>query len=408
MKILFLTHRLPYAPNRGDRIRALYLLREMARFAEVSLFSLVHDAAEEAEASRMPFARDVVVARVPQLRNYISGFVRLATSRPLTHSLLDAPDARAKLTALAARANPDVVVALCSSMVRFALEPPLEGRPLILDMIDVDSVKWADLARTAAWPMSWVYRREARTLGAFEAFAAMRAHATLVVNERERNALHRLAPAARVEAMEVGAERERYAPPGPPAEAPVVIFCGMMSYVPNQAGIRWFAQDVWPLVRARHPDATFIVVGADAPASMRALSRVDPSIEITGRVPEVQPYLWKAAVSVAPLHVARGVQTKVLEALACGLPVVVTPAVLQGLPEAVHPGCVERSDAVGFASAVSDLLDRTGEERRAMAASADLSQLSWSKRLAGLEALLREAACRGTRGKAPAEAGMVP
>src|SRR4030095_12069611 len=118
---LFLTHRLPYAPNRGDRIRAYYLLREMSQFARVSLFSLVHDDDEEAQAAQMPFVSSVKTMRVPHLRNKLRGALRLASSIPLTHTLLDAPRASEEVARFAADRVPDVVLAYCSSMARFTL-----------------------------------------------------------------------------------------------------------------------------------------------------------------------------------------------------------------------------------------------------------------------------------------------
>ena len=175
MNILFLTHRLPYAPNRGDRIRAYYLLREMSRFADVSLFSLVHDDAEEKEAGNVPFARHVATARVRRWRNVAAGAVKLLSDRPLTHSLLDAPGVRSALAREIAARRPDLVLAYCSGMARFALEPPLRDLPFVLDMVDVDSAKWAAMAADHRGLRRWIYRREAATLGRFEARATTRA-----------------------------------------------------------------------------------------------------------------------------------------------------------------------------------------------------------------------------------------
>jgi len=397
MRILFLTHRLPYAPNRGDRIRAYYLLREMSRFAAVSLFSLVHDDEEAAQREHVPFARDVTCVRVRRVRNLVRGAARLATRRPLTHSLLDAPGAHAALTRLVESTPPDLVVAFCSGMARFALESPLNDRPFVLDMVDVDSAKWAHLARMSRGLYRWVYRREARTLSAFEAIAAKRAEVTLVINERERNTLLQIAPGARVSIVPVGIDFDAFTPPGPPVSSPTVIFCGVMDYYPNEQGVCWFAKQVWPRVRAARPDARFVIVGSGPTRAIRKLAVRDASIEVVGRVPAVQPYLWKSAVSVAPLHVAQGLQTKVFEALAAGLPVVVTAAVWAGLPPEAHQGCLTANDPNDFADAVLKLLRCSAEERRRQAASASLDRLRWSERLRRLEGILREASARHPR-----------
>ena len=391
MTVLFLTHRLPYLLNRGDRMRAYYLLREMATFARVSLFSLVHDDEEEAAAGSMPFAHDVRVARVSPIPNHLRGILRLAGDRPLTHSLLDAAQARHAIADLAARCRPDVVLAFCSSMARFALQPPLDRRPFVLDMVDVDSEKWRLLAARSRWPLRWIYRREAETLGRFEALAAARAAATLVVNDREGALLGQRAPSATIHVMESGIDLDRYAPPGPPEARPTVVFTGVMNYAPNVQGMQWFARQVWPQVRVACPDARLRIVGASPTAAVTALGRRDPSIDVTGAVETIQPSLWQAALAIAPLHLARGLQNKVLEALAAGLPVVVTAAVFEGLPQSARAGCRRADDAASFAAAVIELLQRSPDERRREAARADLSDLSWDVRLRPLHEILRGA-----------------
>jgi polysaccharide biosynthesis protein PslH len=391
MRILFLTHRLPYAPNRGDRTRAFYLLREMSRFAEVSLFSFVHDDDEQSHCDRVPFARDVTCVRVSRVPNFVRGALRLPTSRPLTHSLLDSGEVRAGLDRMFKDRCPDLVVAFCSGMARFAVEPPLNRCPFVLDMVDVDSVKWAQLAQVTQPPLRWIYRREARTLAAFEAVAASRAKATLVVNDRERAALARIAPSANVKVLPVGIDVEAFRPHTPPTASPDVIFCGVMDYEPNERGVGWFADQVWPQVRAAIPGARFTIVGAAPTRAVKQLAERDRSIEVVANVPSVQPYLWKAAVSVAPLHLAQGLQTKVLEALAAGLPVVVTTAVLKGLPTEVQRGCLVADAASDFASHVIALLQTAPDERRSRATLTPIQTLQWSEQLRSLEKILTEA-----------------
>jgi sugar transferase (PEP-CTERM/EpsH1 system associated) len=398
MNVLFLTHRLPYAPNRGDRIRAYYLLREMARVARVSVFSLVHSDREASKVQTLPFAHDVAGARVTQFRNLVHGGARIGSRRPLTHALLDAPDVRQQLGRLIHAWPPDVVVAYCSSMARFALEPPLDALPLVLDMVDVDSAKWTELAARARGPRRWIYEREAATLRTFEATATARARVTLVVNDRERQILVAIAPDARIAVVPNGVEMDVFRSPEPPAADPRVIFCGVMDYAPNEEGVSWFAHQVWPKVRAARPDARFIVVGSRPTRAVRALPSHDASIEVVGGVPSVQPYLWRSSVAVAPLRLARGIQNKVLEALAAGLPVVVTPAVCEGLPAEAMPGCTSALDPSEFAKSVVRLLDLTPAQRRQQAALADLSRLSWRERLAPVEAVLQQAAAKGTSG----------
>ena len=393
MNILFLTHRLPYAPNRGDRIRAYYLLRELSTFAKVSLFSLVHDDDEASHAEEVPFVTEVAIARVRPFRNRMRGALRLATARPLTHSLLDAADARATIAGLVASRQPDLVLAYCSSMARFAMEPPLDRFPFVLDMVDVDSEKWRTLAERSPMPLRSIYRREARTLEAFERIASERAAAVLVVSDRERDALRRIAPRADIQVVPNGVEVAEFAPPpDAPLREPRVVFCGVMDYAPNVQGVSWFIEHVWPRVRAARPEAEFVVVGSNPTSSMRALAAGDPSIQITGRVDDVRPYLWRAAVSIAPLHLARGLQNKVLEALAAGLPAVITSPVREGLPDGLESECSVADAPDEFAKAVVARLDVSTSRPSGLAWLADLK---WSRRLGALPQLLKPWATTG-------------
>jgi len=406
MRVLFLTHRLPYAPNRGDRIRAYHLLRTLSRQAAVDLVSLAHDLAEADRAADLaPLAVSVSVARVSRARTLVGAARALVDSVPLTHRLLASPRLGPLLKAAAAR-RPDVVLAYCSGMARFALEPPLAGLPLVIDLVDVDSAKWGALAAASSPPLAWVYRREAACLARFERAAAERAVATVVVNEREREVFRRVAPGARVEVIPSGVDFEYFRSPDGPGAGRDVVFCGVMNYRPNEEGALWLAREVWPHVRARHPDARLWLVGSHPTRQVLALRAADGSVEVTGAVADVRPYLWRAAVAAAPLHTARGLQNKVLEAVAAGLPAIVTPAVAEGLPEEVLPACRVAHGAKPFADALCAWLAQPPEARRRLADAARVGDLHWDRRLAPMVDLLRAAAQRGAVGgkKSPGEA----
>src|SRR5262249_28486592 len=378
MRILVLTHRLPYAPNRGDRIRAYHLVRHLATFAEVDLISLTHD---DEEASHAPEVRAMVsrlaIAPVPRLRNLVRGVAALPTARPLTHVLLDAPRMRGEIARMVEAAPPDAVLAFCSGVAHWLLEAPLDRVPAIVDMVDVDSEKWRELAETTPPPRRWVYRRERRLLSRFEAEVTRHARATLVVNERERASLVRLAPDANVRVVPNGIDLSAFRPAPAPSAEPTVVFCGVMNYAPNEEGARWLAGDVWPIVRRGRADARLLLVGAHPTPAVRALGECDASIEVTGTVPEVLPYLWRSALAAAPLHTARGIQNKVLEAIASGLPTIVTPVVAEGLPAQAALACRVAGTAEEFAAAILSGLALAPPERRAIAGRANLASLGW-------------------------------
>jgi sugar transferase (PEP-CTERM/EpsH1 system associated) len=391
--VLLLTQRLPYAPNRGDRLRAYHELRILRETTDVHVIALTHGAEEESHAPEMAgVAASVATARVAPLRNYLLGVATLTTATPLTFSLLDSPEIRPRIAEVVARHAPDVVLWYCSSMARFALEPPLARLPLVVDMVDADSAKWRSMADRQRGPLSWVYAREARCLRAAERRQMDRAFATICVNEREAVLLRDVNPGARVGVVPNGIDLEGFASTGPPTASPTVVFTGIMDYAPNCEGAAWLAKEVWPGVRARVPDARLQIVGAHPTKAVLALAEASQGIEVTGAVADIRPYLWRGAVAAAPLHTARGVQNKVLEAVAAGLPAVVTPAVMEGVPPEVRPACLVAGDGPGFAAHLLALLGATPAERRALSSRASLTSLRWEERLKDLPVLLREAA----------------
>ena len=372
------------------------MLRALAAEADVTLASLVHDAAEAAETGRLAqFTTQTIIAAVPSLQNRFRALAALTSSRPLTSALLFSPALQPALTRFVDATPPDVVLAYCSSMARVAIEPPLDRFPLVIDMVDADSAKWQMLAAEAKPPMNWIFRREARTLADLEARAMRHAYSTVAVNTREVQHLQRLAPDARIQVLENGVDVGALAPPDGPASTPRVVFCGVMNYPPNEAGAIWLARDVWPHVKQAFPTAELRIVGALPTAKVRALANPSQAIVVTGSVADVRPELWNAAVATAPLHLARGVQTKVLDAVAAGLPCVITSQVAGGLPEPIKRACPIADTSEEFAARIVDCLRRTPDQRRAMA-HVDLAELAWERRLEPLVALVKEAA-RSTR-----------
>lgn len=386
MRVLFLSHRLPYAPNRGDRIRSYHILQSMRVWADVDLISLVHDDEEAGHAAEVErFAATVRTVRVRKVPNTLRAALALASGRPLTHALLHSSDLRSAVASAVGAHRPDVVFAFCTGIAPIALEKPLRDIPLVLDMVDVDSAKWATLSALSPPPRSWIYAREARTLARFERTIARCARTTLVTTEAERETLARIAPGAAIEVMENGVDVDSLRPPEPPAESATIVFCGVMNYPPNADGAIWLAREVWPMVRRARPDARLEIVGSNPTRAVRALADPAAGIVVTGAVPDVRPYLWGAAAAVAPLRVARGVQNKVLEAVAAGLPVVVSEAVAVGLPLAVRGLCHTAERSPDWALALARLLQLRSASRGALVPPGIVDALRWNVRLRNLE-----------------------
>ena len=396
MRILFLTHRLPYAPNRGDRIRAYYLLQLLARHHDVHLVSLVHDEEEHGHLGDVAsVAASARAAMVPRLRNHVAAAAALAGHQPLTHVLLASPGLDAAIRESVATAPPDVVLVFCTGMAPSVFKAPLSHAPCVLDMVDVDSEKWADLATFTRGPMRWVYRREARTLRAFERLAVKRARVTTVVSDRERALAERVLGLP-VTTVGVGVDVDGWRRPTDAIVAQEVVFCAVFDYPPNEQGAVWLVSEVWPLVKRQVPEARLRLVGMRPSARVRALAS-DGSVEVTGAVEDVRPHVWRAAAAVAPLWLSRGTQTKVLQAVAAGVPCVVTPAVLEGLPSDAREACICRDNAVGFAEGiVSQLLNPRSLEQRSIIAQR-VKGLNWDTQLSPFLQILEEAAAESSR-----------
>jgi sugar transferase (PEP-CTERM/EpsH1 system associated) len=359
MRVLYLCHRVPYAPNRGDRIRAYHSLRLLkARGIDVHLIALAHDQAEYDQRDRLSdLVASYEVHAIGTLRNRVAGALSLAGSTPLTHTLLASPQLTAAIERAVTAFQPDVVWAFCSGMAAWTLVPPASTLPLVLDMVDVDSAKWADYAAAGTPPLSWIYRREARLLARFERDASLASVVTFVVTPREEATLRALAPHAPIVVVGNGVDVEYFRRPAGYIRHKDVVFTGVFDYAPNEQAAVWLATEVWPRLLQRLPGARCWLVGAKPTRRVKQLATRMPSVVVTGPVDDVRPYLWAASVAVAPLKLARGIQNKVLEALAAGLPAVVTSEVAAGLPPQLLTRVAVADDPDQFADAVAASFD---------------------------------------------------
>jgi sugar transferase (PEP-CTERM/EpsH1 system associated) len=215
---------------------------------------------------------------------------------------------------------------------------PLPGVRSVLDFVDVDSDKWRQYASKRSWPLSALYERESRTLARFERAAARTFDASMFVSEAEVRLFLRSAPdcAERIGFVENGVDAQFFSPDGEypdpySGNRSVLVFTGAMDYWANAEAVSWFATEVFPHVRRKHREARFYIVGARPGRDVTRLAQSDGSVVVTGRVDDVRPFLSHARAAVAPLRTARGVQNKVLEAMAMARPVVATPQALEGL-----------------------------------------------------------------------------
>jgi sugar transferase (PEP-CTERM/EpsH1 system associated) len=400
--VLFLSQRIPYPPNKGDKIRSWHFFEHFARTHRVHLGCFVDDPADEPHVPMVEaLCASSLIRRIqPRLRR-IRSLAGLATGEALTLPYFRDAALSSWVSETIRRCDPELVFVFSSAAAQYVPLDPGDDRRFrcVVDMVDVDSAKWRQYAERMSGPLRWIYRREGERLLAFERAIALRADRTLFVSRPEADLFRRLAPetADRVDHVDNGVDLAFFRPadpaaatsPFPPGKS-AIVFTGMMDYWPNVDAVTWFADAVWPEVRRHRPDALFAVVGANPGPAVTRLAERDGSILVTGRVPDIRPYLAHAAIAVAPLRVARGVQNKVLEAMAMAKVVVASPQALEGIDAMPGRDLLVAEEAEAFAAAVIRQVEAGEVARGALGAAARryvLGRHHWSGNLTRLSRL---------------------
>lgn len=358
---LFLAHRIPYPPDRGDKIRSWHLLQHLAGLGRVHLACFADD---EADADHLPALRGALGGRLGEAHVEVrrtgkiaAGVRALRDGTPVSLSLFGSDALRAFAERMLARPETGSVFAFSGQMAQFV---PLGLRQrFVMDFVDVDSAKFEAYAETGG-PLAPLYRREAARLFAFEREVAARADISLFVSEAEADLFRARAGLADadIRALQNGVDL-----PDPrsisPVEAPhpLIVLTGQMDYAPNVDAVTWFASEVLPLI----PGATFAIVGRSPTERVRRLA--SERVIVTGSVPDVRAWLAAADVVAAPLRIARGVQNKVLEAMAMARPVVATSAAFEGIEAEPGRDLLVADGAEAQAAAVAALLADSGRAR---------------------------------------------
>ncbi|MCL4182511.1 MAG: TIGR03087 family PEP-CTERM/XrtA system glycosyltransferase [Burkholderiaceae bacterium] len=390
--VLLLVHRIPFPPDKGDKIRSHHLLKHLAARYRVHLGAFVDDPADLAhETALRAICPDVRLFRIDPRARKLASLAGLLTGEPLSVRFYHDRRVDQWIEALRARERLDAVVVFSSTMAQFVRGPRWASTRRIADFVDVDSEKWRQYAARARGPSSWIFAREARTLLAFERHIAASFMKTLFVSAAEAALFVQRAPetAQRIGYFSNGVDTDFFDPavqladPYPPG-GPVIVFTGAMDYRPNVEAVTWFAEQILPQVQEHRPEVRFWIVGSKPARAVKQLEQ-KTGVTVTGRVEDVRPYLRHANVAVAPLLLARGVQNKVLEALAMSRPVICTSAAAQGIESASDVLEAIEDEADGFARAVLRALDRnrSGDARRAI-----LEGFSWSSHLGVVDRLI--------------------
>jgi sugar transferase (PEP-CTERM/EpsH1 system associated) len=391
--LLFLSHRIPYPPDKGDKIRSYHILRYLSSRFNVHLGCFFDDAADERNIAPLrEFCAEVCCLPLSSAQKGVRALWAAAAGMSITEACFADRQLHAWVrNILATRELRDIFV-FCSAMFPYVAEATANRR-VIIDMVDVDSQKWAAYAQSGFWPLRALYRAEQQHVLALERRATQSCHRVLFVSRAEADAFVGLTPelSARIACMENGVDLDRFDPSKTyynPFGSGIrsIVFTGAMDYRPNVDAVTWFAHHVFPEVRREHRLAEFWVVGANPAPSVRRLVG-QPGVTVTGRVAVVRPYLANAYCAVAPLRIARGVQNKVLEAMAMAKPVVLTRAALEGLGAIPGQHVILANNVSEFARAVSAALSGSAAEIGRAARAYVESKHRWSEKLSVLDGL---------------------
>jgi len=389
VRILYLCQRIPYPPDRGDRIPVFHQIRRLSKTHEVVVGSLAHpETRKNADMLEMELGVKVLApdhSRLWQTKEMMMAFLQ---RKPLSlgyfrnrrlHALVDKDFTKKKF---------DAIIVFSSSMAQYA---EYYGHiPRMMHFCDVDSQKWHSMGQASHGIMRWIYERESRTLLDYERKIAAEFNASCVVSQNEADLFRKHIPGIPVYVIENGVDVDYFSAIPRHPERLNIVFVGVMDYDPNIEAVTFFVNRVWDKIRILHPRARFTIVGSKPTKKICDLAR-NPSIKVTGYVSDIRSYLASATLAIAPLAIARGVQNKILEAMAAGVPVLTTPGVAKGLPSGAESLIFTADrEAETFASALLEIVNNkiAREEQAAKARKFVQQQCTWEAKLQKLDDLL--------------------
>ncbi len=395
--MLFLSQRLPYPPNKGDKIRSFNILKHFARSYRIHLGCFIDDPADwEHVPALQEYCADTCILPLNKTMAKIRSLQAFLTGGPLNLPYFHSAALGRWTDTVLADIKPRTAFAFSSQMAQFLLNAEFRPERIVIDYCDVDSDKWRQYAQSCTWPMNWVYHREARTLLEYDRMVARAIDSGTFVADQEVSLFNSLSPdtAAKIHAVGNGIDTDYFTPendyPQPyAAGGPVLIFTGAMDYWPNIDAVTWFAAEIFPAIRNAIEGARFYIVGSNPSGEVEKLAQQD-GIFVTGRVPDMRPYLHHAQVAVTPMRIARGVQNKVLEAMAMGKPTVTTPTALAGIDAKPDRDILVADGNEAFVKqtvfALQNVASATiGANGRAFV----IRECSWETRLSGYDSLFQ-------------------
>ncbi|MDC0601616.1 TIGR03087 family PEP-CTERM/XrtA system glycosyltransferase [Aliiglaciecola sp.] len=390
--LLFLCHRIPFPPNKGDKIRSFNILKALSKRFDIYLASFVDDPYDWQYAPKLDeFCQEVFLLNQNKTQCKIKGLTAFLTGKSISEHYYSHAKMQQWVDQTIVRKHISQVFVYSSVMALFT-QKHWQNLHQVVDFVDVDSDKWRQYAENKSGIAKWVYAREHKKLQSFENKVSNQSAHSLFVSDPEAELFKKQLPpnaTSHVSGLLNGVDVDFFSPLAKmaPIEASIdVVFTGAMDYWANVDAVIWFADKVWPLVRLTYPKATFFIVGGNPTSHVKALDG-QGGITVTGRVEDVRPYIHQASVSVAPLQIARGIQNKIIEAMAMAKPVVATSMAIEGI-HASTANIQITDNAADFSQKVCGYIEnaRQAPENRQWL----IENLKWTATLSGLENLFKD------------------
>ncbi len=409
-----LTHRVPYPPDRGDRIRSWHILKHLSKTNRISLACVSEEDVSYHTLEKLEsYCEQVTIAPIHHRWKWGRACISFAHGRSLTDGLFWSPKLSQQLDKWSLEEPFDAVFVFCSSMLRYSRLNTLRNVPSFVDLVDVDSLKFHQYADDAKALKRAIYRSEGYRVHKMEQDAVNVSEAVTLVSDAEATLLRNKlkAPNAPVFGIENGVDEEYFSPdfcqiknaPGTCGELSTttdsaahshkyhLVFIGVLNYPPNTEALKWFIDNVWPTLKKNDPLVTLNIVGKHPTTQIRKMEKIE-GVTVTGAVPDVRPHLNNAKVVIAPLQLARGIQNKVLEAMSMQRAVVVTPAAATGINARNGKQICIAGSKEEWVVRIQELLsnETTRNEIAANARKLICNEYSWEAKLTKLTDLINE------------------
>jgi sugar transferase (PEP-CTERM/EpsH1 system associated) len=404
--ILFISHRIPAPPNKGDKIRSYNFIRNLSENHNVHLAFLVDSRSDIKHVEMLrQYTKNIFWESInPKSRKVLSTFKSITSSQPISLPYFYSQKLQQKIDRFLDNQQVDAVFCFSSPTAEYLYKSKhvngmLQDVRWVMDLIDVDSYKWKQYAENNSLPLKWIYKRESDLLQRYEKKIAHDFDATLLVSKSEAQLFNSNCQDGDVRTVPNGVDLQHFAPGKGVINkfgGPVLVFTGAMDYWPNIDGVTWFVKEVFPLICLEVPNTEFFIVGSYPAPEVIKLQETE-GVSVTGFVDDVRDYLASADVCVIPLRIARGIQNKVLEAMAMGKPIVCSPEALEGIDAVPGKDLLTAKSGAAFAREVVRLLGDAALQRQIAKGGRECveEKYSWEKSLGQLEDILFERGASG-------------